>query len=580
MLLSPLSSDILRHLSEQSSQIGLLRVEEPDYDQIAGNSFQALTSIDSDSIKDVLMQETTLVLASAPQDGWSNVLLGLRRDKGFLIGPITDNSKLMTRSEGVEKGIQFFDQNRLEKIRLHTFHRFLERFTEVSNNVLSGLNFDNVLVAGSSILCSLTSAEDGTWPFRPADIEDEASKKAYNIAQTILDNIPNCHEEYTKIMNANTITLRSIKENSAYPTIQIVLRLYVNPAEILANFDLDPCAVGFTGHEVWIEPRSLRAIHAGLSVVSEKLLKTTTLRRILKYASRVYGLVLRPREQDDDPLTIKKVNIQASKAYDWISAQVKAGRNKKDLWIPPHRTSSPADVFVRARRRGQGGWLSSYSNFVMAAALWDHMAGHGAKRILDNVHADVEYTMFEVGPEDIVDYNKHWPLEDAEEWEDAVRQAYGIGHNLTIKELDFCEVGLSTSRLGTLLRTLKFVIFLPLGFLQSEDVNLWPFAYEDILHRVSGTPILSDADGHGFELCTWQVDECQTWQPIDPEGRLLHQFLKRAVALTTWTLQEAYTGTAWPKLQYGRLLRGIATDTWFEVDAEEGYTSIHHWLHN
>ncbi|KAE8221644.1 hypothetical protein CF319_g5023 [Tilletia indica] len=584
--LSPLSSGILHQLSEQSDDIDLLRLQRPDYDEIAGNSFQALTSLDEEVIKDAMMYETTLVLASAPQDGWANVLLGLHRDKGFLIGPIDDDNRRLKRSDDGETGIRFFDQNRSEQIRIHTFQLFLQRFDEVSNNVLSGLDFNNVLVAGSSVLSSLTSTENGGRAFRPADIDifffgldsEKAIEKAYAIAETVFSNVPNCHEEYARTMNANTITLRSIKGNSSFPTIQIILRLYDNPAEILANFDLDPCAVGFSGCEVWIEPRAVRAIHTGLSVLTEKLLKTTTLRRIMKYASRGYGLVLRPREQDDDPHDIKKLSVRASKAYDWISAQVKAGRDKKDLWIPPHRTSSPADVFAKGPNRGRGGWLGTYSSFTMAAAFWDHMVGHCTKRMLDGVDAVVDPETFETG--DIIDYNQHWPLEDAEEWEDAVRQAYGLGHNLKIKESVFRGIESKVPGLGGLIHSLKFVIFLPLGFIQSQDVNLWPFAYEDLLYRVAGTPLISDTDGNGFELCIWEVDHTKTWEPTDPEGRILHQFLKRAVALTTWTLSECYTGASWPKLCYGTRLRRLAKDIRFEVDAEEAYTDLHRWIHS
>lgn len=47
--------------------------------------------------------------------------------------------------------------------------------------------------------------------------------------------------------------------------IQIVLKLVKNPKEVLLNFDLDPCSLGFDGFEVWLLPRAARALESKLS---------------------------------------------------------------------------------------------------------------------------------------------------------------------------------------------------------------------------------------------------------------------------------------------------------------------------
>lgn len=51
---------------------------------------------------------------------------------------------------------------------------------------------------------------------------------------------------------------------SDYPTkrIQIVLKLVKHPREILLNFDLDPCAMGYDGSEVYMLPRAARALQS------------------------------------------------------------------------------------------------------------------------------------------------------------------------------------------------------------------------------------------------------------------------------------------------------------------------------
>ena len=49
-----------------------------------------------------------------------------------------------------------------------------------------------------------------------------------------------------------------------YPVkrIQIVLKLVESPKEVLLNFDLDPCSMGFDGKELWLLPRAARAIQS------------------------------------------------------------------------------------------------------------------------------------------------------------------------------------------------------------------------------------------------------------------------------------------------------------------------------
>ena len=50
--------------------------------------------------------------------------------------------------------------------------------------------------------------------------------------------------------------------------VQIILRLYHSPAEVLLGFDCDPCCVGFDGKSVWALPRALRALRTGRTVLN------------------------------------------------------------------------------------------------------------------------------------------------------------------------------------------------------------------------------------------------------------------------------------------------------------------------
>lgn len=50
--------------------------------------------------------------------------------------------------------------------------------------------------------------------------------------------------------------------------VQVILRLYQSPSEVLLGFDCDPCCVGFDGNVVWALPRALRALRTGRTVLN------------------------------------------------------------------------------------------------------------------------------------------------------------------------------------------------------------------------------------------------------------------------------------------------------------------------
>lgn len=53
--------------------------------------------------------------------------------------------------------------------------------------------------------------------------------------------------------------------------IQIVLKIIKSPIEVLLNFDLDPCAVGFDGTRVLMLPRAARALETGYTTFTMHL---------------------------------------------------------------------------------------------------------------------------------------------------------------------------------------------------------------------------------------------------------------------------------------------------------------------
>lgn len=115
--------------------------------------------------------------------------------------------------------------------------------------------------------------------------EEEAHKKMNHIYSAICDAIP-----------AEAICFRStaaVTIISQYPNrhIQIVLRLYKGPAEVLTGFDVDSCAVGFDGQRVYAMPRTHNALVTRRNVIDLDRRSPSYEMRLSKYGERGYEVL-------------------------------------------------------------------------------------------------------------------------------------------------------------------------------------------------------------------------------------------------------------------------------------------------
>ncbi|KAL0477770.1 hypothetical protein AKO1_005229 [Acrasis kona] len=224
---------------------------------------------------------------------------------------------------------------------------FYRVFSRLYSKVLNGLEWDNVFLAGGSVLRSLTTdylpnscyneqdreenlqavtnllvtqlnemevqelmnlndgvedqqeeADDNVLfrrdhPFRvlnfqkKSDIdlflygltEDQAQEKIIHIYETIKKNVVN----FRKTNDNKTYIIRT-----KHFRVQVILRLYKSPSEILTGFDVDCCCVGYDGREVWASPRAVRAIKTRMNLVDVERQSTTYEARLFKYAKRGY----------------------------------------------------------------------------------------------------------------------------------------------------------------------------------------------------------------------------------------------------------------------------------------------------
>ncbi|KAJ7730582.1 hypothetical protein B0H16DRAFT_1469551 [Mycena metata] len=155
---------------------------------------------------------------------------------------------------------------------------FRTNFEFLTDRLLKNLNWDNVIVAGGIVLGALMATppytSNGPHPNQWAaasssDIDmyiygltaQDANKKLVHIFDVFRSNLPPPMRTLA-VRNCKTITFYA-----EYPLrrIQIVLKLAENPRDVLLNFDLDICAMGWDGENVWMLPRAARALELFLN---------------------------------------------------------------------------------------------------------------------------------------------------------------------------------------------------------------------------------------------------------------------------------------------------------------------------
>lgn len=118
-----------------------------------------------------------------------------------------------------------------------------------------------------------------------------------------------------------------------------------SPAEVLLNFDLDQCAIGFTGTNVLLLPRCARALETGYTVFTTDLVqghhlgdrRETQLPRIYKYADRGFGIRILPQYLRH--LEYRHLRFFQAESRDWDPS-------------PPPADASPEELEHRKLKKG------------------------------------------------------------------------------------------------------------------------------------------------------------------------------------------------------------------------------------
>ncbi|KAG8831070.1 hypothetical protein FRC17_003735 [Serendipita sp. 399] len=231
-----------------------------------------------------------------------------------------ENYFKITRQE--VDGFKFLDAYRQSHIYVQSnLDRFRRTFDHMTYGQLKGLDWSNLFVAGGLVLGALlcVDAEDAVnkpkqWESSDTDIyiygltPIQANAKIHHLYDVFKSNLPTSAPVLV-VRNSKTISFIS-----NYPTrrFQIILKICQSPAEVLLNFDLDICAVGYDGVQLYMLPRAARALETGYNVFTMDMVQGHYLGtrrasqeqraelppRVFKYAGKGYGIRILPSYLD------------------------------------------------------------------------------------------------------------------------------------------------------------------------------------------------------------------------------------------------------------------------------------------
>lgn len=226
------------------------------------------------------------------------------------------------------------------------------------------LSEEPIVIAGGAVLRALTALPDvrtAAWWGEKSDVDlflycgDRA--EANRIARRVFYALAVDNERWAVVRSRGVITMHNWvgeRWNSKVDLkVQIVLRLYDSPAEVLLGFDCDCCCCAFDGRDVWVTPRCARALRTGFNILNSLHSwpnKPSYELRLGKYAFRGFAVVVpgldRKRINYDE---IRGTNLRELKglarllkvAFEMDASPVEKRRSGTEAFpLPPLRVKS------------------------------------------------------------------------------------------------------------------------------------------------------------------------------------------------------------------------------------------------
>lgn len=170
---------------------------------------------------------------------------------------------------------------------VHLEPRTMNEIRNLLNKDILGINVENVFVAGGSIFGTLFKAK-----YKDIDLfiygldEEETENKIKEIIKAIrkLRTITGVYRSVNAITIKTTSKYSDVKP--VFLEVQIILRLYKTPSEVIHGFDIDSCCMGYDGDNVYMTPRCAYSLSVGYNTINFERLSPSYQYRLLKYARK------------------------------------------------------------------------------------------------------------------------------------------------------------------------------------------------------------------------------------------------------------------------------------------------------
>lgn len=200
-----------------------------------------------------------------------------------------------------------------------SFDKFIKKWKLFTKNALDGMEWDNIFCAGGSIVSCLSSSNmiDGNdidlflYDIKDKNHAENIINKIYN---TIFENLRDDERNIKILKTSKAIT---IILPWPFKSIQIILRWFKSPAEIILGFDVDSCCVGFDGKNVYASDRFKRAMTKRYNLFNKTRISPIYEKRIYKYALRGFSLIIPLKDKKKYCKIVKK--LTKNKEFDYFS---------------------------------------------------------------------------------------------------------------------------------------------------------------------------------------------------------------------------------------------------------------------
>ncbi|KAF9460934.1 hypothetical protein BDZ94DRAFT_1264751 [Collybia nuda] len=208
---------------------------------------------------------------------------------------------------------------------VNDLEEFKKNWSVFSEGSLSQLfDWSNLVAAGGAVLACLTPLSDtakeskramrkyyhsAAYPTSDVDLflwgmdTAQAEKKINAIYEAVRDSVP---WDVTCVRTKHTISIHS---QYPYRSVQIVLRLYQSPAEIMAGFDIDAPCCFYNGERVYANPRAIVAMMRQCNTVDMTRRSPSYEVRLAKYSGRGFEVYVPTLERGNIDPTIYERSI-------------------------------------------------------------------------------------------------------------------------------------------------------------------------------------------------------------------------------------------------------------------------------